>query len=201
MTTTPTADELTANAIAHGQAIKRTNALTALLCGGLPAASLALLIPSSPQRWLVGFFIGLLWANAFEYVYHRFLLHLPTSFFGRRHLLHHASVGTPAEAEHVNLGGSPIWVLFLFVINGVPAVAFELLSRFGLAPGIFLGFAAYFVLVEEVHWRIHVGEWLPPFLDGARRHHFGHHDRSDQRFNIFLPLFDWLFSSLHSHTS
>lgn len=198
MATTPTFDELTATALAHGRAIKRTNALTALLCGALPAIILALLIPSTPERWLIGFFLGLLWANAFEYVYHRFLLHLPTSFFGRNHLLHHASVGTPTEAEHINLGGPPIWVCALFAINGLPVVALDLLFRFGFAPGIFLGFSAYFVLVEEIHWRIHVGEWLPSALSFARQHHFAHHDRADQRFNIFLPLFDWLFSSLGS---
>jgi hypothetical protein len=196
MSVTLTASETSARAVALGRSIKRINALTALLCGGLPAAALALFLSNSPGRWLIGFFVGLLWANAFEYVYHRFLLHLPTSFFGQRHLLHHASVGTPTEAEHVNLGGSPIWVVFLFASNGLPVLLAELLFRFGLAQGIFLGFAAYFIAVEEIHWRIHLGEWLPRFLDGARRHHFAHHDRADQRFNIFLPLFDWLFSSL-----
>jgi hypothetical protein len=27
-----------------------------------------------------------------------------------------------------------------------------------------------------------------------------HHEHSDERFNVFLPLFDWLFSSLKSST-
>lgn len=201
MATMPSEEELTATAIAYGRALKRSNALTALTCGGLPAIVLAVLLPSSPERWLIGFLAGLLWANAFEYVYHRFLLHLPKSFFGQNHLLHHASVGTPTQAEHINLGGSPIWVCALFVANGLPVVVFDLLFRFGVAPGVFLGFAAYLILVEEIHWRIHIGEWLPPMLDSARRHHFAHHDRADQRFNIFFPLFDWLFSSLHSRPS
>src|SRR5438128_1578351 len=78
----------------RGRAIKRVNALTAVLCGGLPALGLGILFPTGPWWWLAGFVVGLLWASLFEYAYHRFLLHLPGTFFARRHLQHHASVGT-----------------------------------------------------------------------------------------------------------
>jgi hypothetical protein len=174
--------------------------VTAVLCGGLPAAILGILFPSHPQRWFAGFFVGLLWANGFEYVYHRFLLHLPASFLGRGHLLHHMSVCTPIEAEQVNLGGSPLWVCVLFVINGVPVVTFDLLFRLGVAPGMFVAFVIYVLAVEEMHWRIHVGGRLPLGLRFAREHHLAHHERANERFSIFLPLFDWLFGSLKSHT-
>jgi Fatty acid hydroxylase superfamily len=180
-------------AIARGRTLKRANALTALLCGGVPAAILALKFPSTPAKFLAGFFVGLLWANAFEYVYHRFLLHTPGNFTSRGHLEHHASVGTPFEAEHVNLGGSPLWVVLLFVLNSAPVIAADLLLRLGAAPGILVGFAVYLILVEEVHWRIHVGGWLPPGLRAARAYHLAHHDRPDSRYNIFLPLFDRIF--------
>ncbi len=195
MLVTPTAEEINATAMAYGRLIKRENALTAVLCGGLPAAILGILTPGKPGRWVIGFLVGLLWANAFEYIYHRFLLHLPRSFLGRRHLRHHISVGTPFEAEHANLGGSPFWVALLFVINGAPVVAFDLMFRLGVAPGMLIGFLVYLVAVEEVHWRIHLGGWLPPGLRFAKEHHLTHHERSDARFNIFLPLFDWLFRS------
>ena len=48
---TPT--EITVEAIAHGRAIKRVNALTAVLCGGLPAACLDSFFPPAWQvgRW------------------------------------------------------------------------------------------------------------------------------------------------------
>ena len=108
-----TATEIRATAIARGRAIKRVNALTAVLCGGLPTLALGFLFPTGPWWWLAGFVVGLLWATLFEYAYHRFLLHLPGTFFARRHLEHHASVGTVTEAEHVNLGSSPIWVVTL----------------------------------------------------------------------------------------
>ena len=187
-----TVTEIRATAVARGRAIKRVNAWTAVLCGGLPAFALGILFPTGLPRWLAGFGIGLLWASLFEYTYHRFLLHLPGTFFARRHLEHHASVGTPTEAEHVNLGGSPIWVVALFAINGVPVVIGDLLLGLGVAPGIFLAFAVYFVTVEEVHWRIHLGEPLPPGLGASTGYHLAHHARPDARFNIFLPLWDRL---------
>jgi hypothetical protein len=190
-----TATEIGATAIARGQAIKRVNAWTAVLSGGVPVVALGILFPTRLPQWVAGFGVGLLWASLFEYAYHRFLLHLPRTFFGRRHLEHHASVGTPTEAEHVNFGSSPIWVVALFAINGVPVVIAGLLFRLGMAPGIFLAFAFYFITVEEVHWRIHLGERLPPVLGASRTYHLAHHARPDGRFNIFLPLWDTLLGT------
>ena len=189
---TTTKVEVRTVAIARGRAIKRVNALTAVLCGGLPALAFGIFFPSGPWRWLAGFVVGFVWASLFEYAYHRFLLHLPGTFFARRHLEHHASVGTPTEAEHVNLGSSPIWVAALFAINGLPVVIADLLFRFGISPGIFVGFSVYFITVEEIHWRIHIGEWLPPVLGASRAYHLAHHARPDARFNIFLPVWDTL---------
>ncbi len=174
----PTADDIRATAIAHGRAIKKKNALTALLCGGVPAAMLGVLFPGEVGRWVFGFLVGLLWANGFEYAYHRWLLHLPGSFLGRRHLSHHMSVRTLTEAEHVNLGGSPLWVVLLFVLNGMPVITLDLVFGLGVAPGMLIAFSLYFVVAEEIHWRIHMNEWLPPGLCSARRHHLAHHEYS-----------------------
>ena len=190
-----TTTEIRAAAIAQGRAIKAVNAWTAALCGGLPAVVGGFFLSPSIGKWVGGFVVGLLWANLFEYAYHRFLLHLPGIFFAKRHLGHHASVGTLTEAEHVNLGSSPVWVVALFAINGLPVVSAEFGFRFGIAPGIFVGFAVYFVTVEEIHWRIHLGEWLPPGLRAARAHHLAHHMRPNARFNIFLPVWDLVFGS------
>jgi len=132
----------------------------------LPALALGLLFPTGIAKWFVGFVVG---------------------SFG-----HHASVGTLTEAEHVNLGSSPIWVVALFAINGFPVVIADFLFRFGIAPGIFVGFSVYFITVEEIHWRIHLGERLPPVLGASRAYHLAHHARPDARFNIFLPLWDTL---------
>ena len=191
-----TATEIRATAIARGQAIKRVNAWTAVLCGGVPVVALGILFPTRLPQWVAGFGVGLLWASLFEYAYHRFLLHLPGTFFARRHLGHHTSVGTPNEAEHVNFGSSPIWVVVLFALNGIPVVAVDLLFGLRIAPGIFLAFGVYFITVEEVHWRIHLGERLPPVLAASRAYHLAHHARPDARFNIFLPLWDTLLGSM-----
>jgi hypothetical protein len=139
------ATDIRARAIARGRAIKRANTLTAVLCGCLPAVVLGIFLPASLAKWLVGVGAGLLWASGFEYAYHRFLLHLPGTFFARRHLEHHASVGTLTEAEHVNLGSSPIWVVFLFAINGLPVIIADFLFRLGIVPGILVGFSVYFL--------------------------------------------------------
>jgi hypothetical protein len=177
----PTATEIRATAIARGRAIKRVNALTAVLCGGIPAIALGVLFPAGPGKWLAGFVVGLVWANLFEYAYHRFLLHLPGTFFAKRHLRHHASVGTLTEGEHVNLGSSPVWVVALFAINSLPVLIAELLFGLRVGPGILLAFAVYFITVEEVHWRIHLGERLPTAVAASRAYHLAHHARPDAR--------------------
>jgi fatty acid hydroxylase family protein len=190
-----------AGTLAQAKALKRANAVTALLCGGIPAVIFALSNPPDPKRYMIGFFIGLLWSNCFEYLYHRFLLHLPGSFFARHHLLHHASAGTPSEYEHVTFGRSPLWIFILFLANDALVVLAELIFRPGLAPGILTAFAVYFMAVEEIHWRIHLGGWLPTGMRASRAYHLAHHDRADGRFNVFLPLFDWVFSTAGSPTS
>jgi hypothetical protein len=182
-------------AIVRGREIKKLNALTAMACGGLPAVIFLLLFHTTPARWLLGFLFGLIWANWFEYAYHRYLLHWPGTFFAREHLRHHMSVNTPSEAEHLNLGGSPMWVVLLFVINGVPLVVLDRFLHLGAASGLFAAFALYFIVVEEVHWRLHLGEWLPAICDPARAYHLAHHERPDSRYNIFLPLWDSLLGS------
>jgi hypothetical protein len=178
--------------------IKRINALTAILTGGLMAMLLARLWPPTSEKALLGFLAGLVWANGFEYVYHRFLLHSTGRFFARRHLVHHAATGTPEEAEHLTFGESPLWIVPLFVINGLAALAVDRLSGLGIVAGMSTAFAVYFVALEELHWRIHLGEWLPGFLSPARVYHLAHHDRPDGRYNVFLPLFDWLLGTAHA---
>lgn len=187
-----------AQALSHGRHIKKMNAIMAVTSGSIPAILIAFLYPPTPARWLVGLLAGMVWANGFEYAYHRFLLHKPGTLFARNHLVHHASVGTPTELEDLNLGGSPLWILLLFVANGVPTIALDVLFRLKIASGMLLGFVLYVLLVEEMHWRIHLGKPLPPGLAFARHHHFTHHDRPNSRYNIFFPVFDLVFRSLHS---
>ncbi len=188
--------QIRAAALAQGRRLKRTNALTALLCGALPGLFLGLATHPSLRPTFAGLAIGLLWANAFEYVYHRFLLHWPKSSFGKGHLLHHRTLGKPEEAEHVTFGSSPLYVAALFAVNGIPVVLAHFALGWRIAPGILAGFSLYMIAVEEIHWRIHLGGRLPPGLGWARIYHMAHHDIADGRYNVFLPIFDLIFGNM-----
>ena len=172
--------------------LKSLNAFTAILCGGLPAIALGLLSRGGLYRYLMGFLIGMVWANAFEYWYHRYLLHGSVSRLSQHHREHHAATGTEEEVEHINFGESPLSVVVLFAVNGGAAVLADLLFGLRIAPGLLAAFSVYFVILEEIHFRIHMNASLPSALRSARVYHLLHHDRPKSRFNVFLPLFDWL---------
>ncbi len=191
----PTSTEFDAIAFQQGQSKKRDNAAMALLSGALPGVILSFYFPSTWERWLLGLIVGLVWGNAFEYAYHRWLLHRPRSSFGKGHLEHHAHTGTPDEPEHVSLGKSPLQIAILFVSNGVVLILIDFLLGLRVNPGIFVGWTLYLIAAEEIHWRIHLNEWLPPGLHFARTYHMAHHDIPNSRYNVFLPLFDLLLGS------
>ncbi len=186
---------LQAASIARGRVIKRDNFVTAVACGVLPAIALYAIFPARPLNLVISFVAGFVWANYFEYAYHRHLLHLPGTKLARKHLEHHSTVGAFNEAENVNLGSAPIYVALLFAINGVPVILADLLLGFHSAPGVLVAFTAYFLLTEELHWRIHLGESLPLGLESTRRYHLAHHTRPNAKYNIFLPLWDFLFGT------
>jgi hypothetical protein len=184
-------------ALHKGRTQKRFNGVMALLCGAVPGLILSRVLYSpSPRLWLSGILVGLLWANAFEYCYHRFLLHWPKCSFGKGHLQHHLTLGLPEEPEHLPFGSSPLLVAVVFGANGAIAVAAECWSSIGIAPGILAGFSLYMIAVEEIHWRIHLGEWLPTGLNWTRQYHLAHHDIPSGRFNVFFPVFDVLFGNV-----
>jgi hypothetical protein len=190
-----------AEEMARGRVVKRRNALTAALVGCvLIAFDLRFFSPQAADSWEqtifrlgFGLLVGLIYDNAFEYVLHRFLLHKGEGFLDMRHALHHDSAGAAEEARYVNFARSPWVTVLVFVLNAIPVFAFEYLLRPGFAAGVFLGFTIYFIAYEEIHWRIHFGP-LPRWLNFARRHHMLHHGGFAGRYNVFLPVFDWIFS-------
>ncbi len=179
---------------AVGRTLKRWNALTAILCGGIPALACAYLLPH-PAAIVIGFVLGVLWANFFEYGYHRWILHWPESGAFERHGLHHSSVGRPNEPEHLPLGGSPKLVALLFLVNGTPVVLADAWLHIGFSGGMLAGFVVYTILSEDIHWRFHMNERVPWFLEPARVHHLLHHDRPHGNYSVFLPIFDKLFGT------
>ncbi|HXY25013.1 MAG TPA: sterol desaturase family protein [Candidatus Acidoferrum sp.] len=181
--------------LARSAAAKRRNAFTAMFFGGLLVALLLEVFSFKPVGFLAGILVGLLYANGFEYFFHRFVLHPPGKTLAYYHGLHHSTWGTPDEPLYVNFAKNPLVVMLLFALNALPILAVEYVFRAGIAPGMMAGFVVYFVAYEEIHWRIHFGGWLPSWLESARRHHLQHHVAAEERFNIFLPIFDWLFGS------
>jgi len=182
-------------ALETGRAINFRNAIVAVLCGCGPAAVLAFVRPPRLEMWLIGLAAGFLWANFFEYALHRWILHRPGTYAFEGHLLHHSSIDTPQEPLHVNLGGKAIFVVMMFVGNGAPVVVADWLLRAGFAPGVLVSFSLYFLLTEEIHWRFHMGGWLPAWLDRARTRHMAHHDRPDHDYAIFWSLFDHMLGT------
>jgi len=184
--------------IARARRVKRRNAITALLIGSLLTVLVLKLVrfrgsEFAPLHLLAGFIAGLLYANAFEYVLHRFALHWGEGFLVQRHGLHHDTAGAPEEPRYVNFATSPWVVVLVFVLNALPILALELFLRVDLAIGIFAGFTIYFIAYEEIHWRFHMGGWLPGWMRSARHHHMLHHGGFEGRYNVFLPIFDWIF--------
>jgi Fatty acid hydroxylase superfamily len=184
--------------MARGRRVKRNNAFTASLTGVCLAVAAVKLYGFGASRLAplaiaLGIFAGLLYANAFEYALHRFLLHWGEGFLAQRHALHHDSTGAPNEARYVNFATSPLVVVFVFLLNAPPVFAAGHFLGAAAACGMFAGFTCYFVAYEEIHWRIHFGGWLPRWLIFARRHHMLHHAGFEGRHNVFLPICDWTF--------
>ena len=182
--------------IEFARRLKHRNALVAVAFGGLFTAASAWASPPGPGRALLGFLLGLLYANVFEYALHRFALHAQEGFLPEKHGLHHSTWCTAEEPLYVNFARSPWVVVLLIAANAVPVAALELLWHPDIAPGVLAAFTLYFVVFEEIHWRIHMGG-LPGWLGFSRRHHLAHHAGAPGRFNVWLPLCDWLAGSLH----
>jgi len=181
---------------AHGLRIKRNNLVAAASSGAVLAGVSLRFFPHSIPGILGGFVIGFIYANGFEYCLHRFILHGPRGFFRQEHIVHHATLNSPEVARYVNFSSNPWGVVALFLANGAPFLLLQWYFRSVWTAGVFVGFAIYYIAFEEIHWRMHMGGWLPKWLRPAARHHLLHHAHDSDRFNVFLPMFDWLASSL-----
>lgn len=181
---------------AQGLRIKRNNLLAAALSGSILAGISIRFFPHSIAGMMAGFVLGFIYANGFEYCLHRFILHGPRGFFRGQHIVHHATLNSPEAARYVNFSSNPWGVVALFFANGAPFLLLQWIFRNGWTAGLFVGFAVYYVAFEEIHWRTHMGGWLPKWLRPAARHHLLHHAQDSGRFNVFFPMFDWLAGSV-----
>jgi hypothetical protein len=189
-------DAIRSETKAQGLRIKRNNLLAAASSGSVLAGISLWFFPHSVPGIFGGFVLGFLYANGFEYCLHRFILHGPRGFFREQHIVHHATLNSPEAARYVNFSSNPWGVVALFFANGAPFLFLQWIFRNGWTAGVFVGFAIYYVAFEEIHWRMHMGGWLPKWLRPAARHHLLHHAQESDRFNVFLPIFDWLAGSV-----
>ncbi len=189
-------ESIRAATAARGRRIKRDNLIAAALTGAVLVGISFRFFSAGPARFLVGLALGCLYANGFEYVLHRLVLHLDRGPFYQQHMLHHATWRSAEAARYVNFSSNPLGVVALIVLNALPFLAIERALHAGLSAGIFTSFCLYYILFEEIHWRSHMGGWLPRFLRPAVRHHLLHHVHDDGRFNVFLPVWDSLVGTL-----
>jgi hypothetical protein len=186
-------------ATAQGFRTKRNNLIAAALSGLILLAISVVLVPLwkiSTTGFLLGAAAGFLYANGFEYCLHRFLLHSGHGVFSQQHMVHHNTLQSPEAAQYVNFSRNPWGVVALFIANAIPFLIFEWITHAGWVAGIFPSFALYYIAFEEIHWRSHMGGWLPRWVRPAARHHLRHHARDDGRFNVFLPIFDWMMTPI-----
>jgi hypothetical protein len=184
---------------AQGLRIKRNNLLAALLSGTVLVWISLRFFPYSITRVLAGFVLGFFYANGFEYCLHRFVLHSGRGFFGQQHMVHHTTLNSPEAARYVNFSSNPWGVVALFAANAAPFLFLTWIFGNGWTAGVFASFAIYYIAFEEIHWRTHMGGWLPKWLRPAARHHMLHHARDTGRFNVFLPVFDWIVEGFQPH--
>lgn len=180
-------NELASEYMDHMKAGEKTRfkvELTAGLCS-LPAFY-GINLPIKTK--VLGVLAGIAWSTFFEYAYHRWVLHNPKSRLFQKHADHHTHVGQVDEPEHTTFGGGVLPTIALFTLNTIPILWLK------AWPAVLVGYVCYFLLLEAVHWRIHLGTgWVPKW---AQRQHDLHHDQADQRYAVFLPFWDWIFGTL-----
>jgi Fatty acid hydroxylase superfamily len=184
--------EVRAETKALGLRIKRNNLLAAALSGSVLVWISVRFFPHSISGILLGLVLGFFYANGFEYCLHRFLLHAGRGVFCQQHMVHHATLNSPDAARYVNFSSNPWGVVALFFANAAPFWLLQRIFHDDWTAGVFASFAIYYIAFEEIHWRSHMGGWLPKWLRPAARHHLLHHARDTGRFNVFLPIFDFL---------
>lgn len=184
--------DLRAATKAQGLRTKRKNLLAAIVSGSILVFLSVQRAPHPVMEILAGLVAGLVYANGFEYAVHRYLLHSGRGIFSRQHMVHHNTMNAPEAARYVNFSSNPWGVVALFFANAAPFLILLRIFHPGWVAGVFASFSIYYVAFEEIHWRSHMGGWLPKWLRPAARHHLLHHAHDTHRFNVFFPLFDWL---------
>lgn len=179
--------------VAYGLRVKRQNELLSLAVLFIAAFMWFRSHAASFLSISIAIVLSILWANLFEYVYHRWFDHGPVfgGFFKKRHSRHHEH---PRSGCHINFGENPVWSLGVYGLNALPVILMDRLwLHNGVSAVVLTAFVLYVVLIEEIHWRVHLNLWVP--FGVGRVHHMQHHGLGDRNFNVCFPIMDWLFGT------
>jgi hypothetical protein len=171
---------------------------------------------------LGAFFMAVVQASFFEWVFHRYWLHrpwLPKHCFTTHTLVHHQLCKyddtfhihekEQEEALHFNWWGGPLLLLINLAPWGLVCWA---LARAGLdlpyaAMLVTFGatFGLYYAGYETFHYLMH--KPTMPLIERSsyfqflKRHHRIHHARMDRNLNVLVPVADWMLGTLVTETS
>src|SRR5579863_586633 len=101
--------------------VKRNNAIAAFLVG-IIFALLAVRMTGGVKvaDIALGVLAGIVYANEFEYILHRYFLHWGQWFLVQHHGFHHTAA--PNEVKYILLSSSAV-VVVVFVLNAIPVFA------------------------------------------------------------------------------
>lgn len=148
----------------------------------------------------------LAYTNLFEYVWHRWPMHSPWgAALYRRHKWHHPATWRPGREDDFRLALTPP-VLAVLAAHALGAAGIRKRWPSFPAKTVLGTMTAYLGLMDYVHkWQHAGGRTKNRILRAIRRHHMAHHAFDNQKgrgfdrsakFNIWLPLGDWLFGTL-----
>ena len=181
------------------------------------AASIILLNAVSLTTFLAVFMFSTVFSNFVEYAVHRWPMHRLTKLKAlykihsgehHRYFTHeYMSIETKEDMQFATTNARTITMLV-----GAIMIPMSLLlgGIFGANVGLLFYACAmsYYILYELTHFSTHlpVGHWLLklPYFKGALQRHRLHHNSRLMRewnFNVSLPLFDWIFGTLHPDTT
>lgn len=156
-----------------------------------------------------GFVLFFVYANLFEYAFHRWLLH-------RRHRTLPYPYETHTRRHHRVFGGDTTYrvrraehrafILFewwqaplLLALHAPAAWALQAASGWPIFWTGMTALAVYYTLYEYLHWCMHnpQGQWLTRtrLFQNLDAYHRLHHERWRLNFNVVLPLGDVLFGT------
>jgi hypothetical protein len=153
------------------------------------------------------FFGTLLWGSFGEWMIHRFLMHrrfvlLPYPYDS--HALGHHRIFRADETYHALDADMLTHITFdprdylLILVTHVPViVGLEWLTGVAfLAPVVALAVVSYTGAFDILHWAYHVprGRWMERWrwFKWLKENHRLHHEMQDRRFNVVLPIADFV---------